>query len=327
MSLGFGTLATIDHFFDVSIEEIDLRKKNNVVFKVPVFLNFNFHNFVVRTFFFGTHIEEKKMWNTRQGNVWRVCILNNTLSDILISDVRRHIMYYYIAIIKGEETRCKLPTLFCCALHYSGALIHKQSIARFETHASERGYCLAMPLATKYKTEMELDATLIEDHGETSHFMVLNLMALLRVTPTMGEYERRLETTLLVLAKRFGYGDVLWFYVKHSLGLTAESIPITLIDKKSRALLVTFLLSCRESEIIFHTVVYTSFESRIVSLYRLLITLFLADKDYVACLPLVKHVEKTLHITESHFYLDSCRIRYPTAYTQLMNETTVYLSS
>lgn len=278
-------------------------------------------------------------WNTRGGNIWRVSALFSTTFPLdSVDDVRRCILSHYVALVRQEETLCKLPSLFCSALLYGGMRIQGDAVRRFESFWHRHHYHVVLPLCMTFRHTLayDLDPLLVEvspELDEAHHFMVLNLFALLLTSPSVAaqrhtEQETRLIAVLLTLAKRFKYGDVVWFYAKHVLELTADTVSPRLIDKELRELLVTyFLRTVRQSEILLCTVLPIPFESRAVSLYRILVMLFLAENEIRACIPLIRHIEKTIDITYSQFYLVTCQVRYPAAYSQLINETMLYLSS
>lgn len=262
--------------------------------------------------------------HTRVDHIKRVTALFS-LVDLSL-DERRYILSRFVSLLVDEETMCKLPSIFCSLLASGITSVKKDSFPRFEVYWRKHGYRVTLS-STKSSTSVlayEFDPMLIENHGEASHFMILNLFALLRCTAYRDEKERRTaEAILLSLAKRFDYGDIVWFYVKHNRGITADTILPAQVDKHSRSLLVAHFLSLRESEQLVCTVLLSPFDFRTVSLYRLLVTLFLAENEIVECLPLVEHIEKTIGITRSHFYLDVCQTRYPRAYAQLVNATSI----
>lgn len=302
-------------------EETKKRKKNNVVLSMPI-LNSNFTlGIKLRIFFFAAR--EMQSPHTRADHIRRVTALFSLVH--LSLDERRLILSRFVSLLVDEETKCKLPSIFCSVLASGITSIKKDSFPRFEVYWRKHGYRVTLTSAKSAMNVLayEFDPMLIENHGEASHFMILNLFALLCAVYRDEKERRAAEAILLSLAKRFNYGDIVWFYVKHNCGITADTILPAQVDKHSRSLLVAHFFSLRESEQLVCTVLRSPFDSRAVSLYRLLVTLFLAENEIVECLRLVEHIEKTVGITRSHFYLDVCQTRYPRAYAQLVDATSI----
>jgi hypothetical protein len=260
-------------------------------------------------------------WYRRADHCWRATAL---FCIDLPLDERRTILSHFVSLLVDEESMCKLPSIFCSALVHSTTRVQRDAFRRFETHWRRHGYRIIFPLPNRFDSLLAntIDPTLIEDHGEASHFIILNLLALLYPS-RHNKKESLIEAVLLTLAKRFNHGDIVWFYVKHTCALTAENILSNQIDRHSRSLLLAYFLTLKQSEQLTCTVLKSPFDSRTVSLYRLLVTLFLADNEIAPCSLLFQHVEKTIGVTSSNFYLSVCQKRYPSAYRQMIEAISI----
>ena len=224
-------------------------------------------------------------WYSRVDHCWRATAL---FCINLPLDERRTILSHFVSLLIDEESMCKLPSIFCSALVHSTARVHIDAFRRFETYWRRHGYrIIIFPLPERFDSLLAytIDPMLIEDHGEASHFIILNLLALLYPSGH-NKKECLIEAVLLTLAKRFNHGDIVWFYVKHTCALTAENILSNQIDRHSRSLLLAYFLTLKQSEQITCTVLKSPFDSRTVSLYRLLVTLFLRQRDSALFTPL-----------------------------------------
>lgn len=257
---------------------------------------------------------------------WLMCNLPYLLNDVI------QCMKIYFTYVARCKNQTKLASLFLITLNHASKSIEWNDILRSEI--SNVMYGSVVVRENKVfsiegytgRIVHELSSLLLRRDYPT-YYMILHILVFIFTVSTSTQKEDKVFiracNTLITVATRLDYGDIIWLYVFHLNNPTQKTMCIQTNTRgnKISSVLMSYISSLRKRVIEIKTL-QECYKSNLIDLYFTLIHLLLKETRYDDALKVHSFCHDSLGLCDSLAFLHQLQLRLPHQYNTFIEKLT-----